>query len=188
MSQDYIPSEYNLGMDKFRTLLIIIFLVILNIFAISLVWMGSAHLNDRGLPLDMIHTTCNLTTHEYIGCPDSTWVKVWNGRIVADVFSKYASIQMADVSNYNDNSSYPCMCHPDVATFGCNMWNVCYLNMNATEYVRYSSFILHSLSNAAIAIGALMIGGVIMFGIFVWKRKRATDNYVSANHIDLERS
>ncbi len=177
-------------MDKFRITLTVLFLTILNIFAIALVWMGSAHLNDQGLPLDMIHTTCNLTTHEYVVCNDQKWIQVWNGNIIIDIFSKYPTIELADSSNYKDNSSYPCMCHPEIAHFKvgeCNLWNVCYLNTASTEYVRYTSFILKSLSNGAIAIGALMIGGIITFGIFVWKKKRLSDNYVNANSIDLER-
>lgn len=167
-------------MEKKKVLTLIGVYSILFIFSIALIAVGAnQYVNyTHTLPIELIQNNCQLNRQELIGCSDGTWVVVWNGNIVEDVYSHKPTEDLAirAMNNYAMNSTYPCLCNqvPKDIDLNCSLWNSCYLNINVTKSNQWAGTLFKYGSDSSLAIGILMFITLLTTSMVMCIKKRTT--------------
>ena len=121
-------------MKNFRIIVIVVFLLVLFIFSVSLLAGGSTQFNRTTLSYKLVPNNCTLVTPRLVVPYDSgTWLGVWNGNVIYDVFSIQPTMQLATASVYLLNATYPCLCDPNRPAVLVSVWSACYLNRSFNQ-------------------------------------------------------
>lgn len=158
-------------MTKIRIVFIVVFTIIIFIFSIALIVGGATQFNRPVLPLNLIQQNCTLSSHRIVvDCKPNGFFGIWDGFILDDVFSIQPTYELAELSIYRPNGTYPCLCTSTKSATSCNPWIAnCFLNIESTRYTQMTGNVFKYGSDVMIAIGSLLLILLIIFSITMCK-------------------